>query len=235
MFNRRIPQDECIYCGETATTRDHVPSKLLLERPLPNNLKTVPCCLRCNRGFSLDEQYFWVLLGQISPAPTMVAKVAAGGIIDRTLQRSPALDERLIRSLEPDEDGGRISIKVEIDRVHRVIKKLATGLFVVRYGRVPSPGSIRVIGAYPYRLSDERPLPVFISTFTERFRQKQWKHVQPKVFSYIFVRHPRSSSKIWCVMDLHQTLWGVAEMPNPQSVKIRTQRQLWLFPDLNAA
>lgn len=36
---------------------DHVPPKLLLARPYPANLITVPACLRCNQSFQKDDEY----------------------------------------------------------------------------------------------------------------------------------------------------------------------------------
>ena len=39
---------DCIYCGGPAETRDHVPSRCLLERPYPENLPAVGCCKECN-------------------------------------------------------------------------------------------------------------------------------------------------------------------------------------------
>lgn len=227
-----LPSEYCIYCGQRATSRDHVPPKLLLERPYPSNLQTVPSCIRCNQGASLDEQYFLVLIAQISLSPALLSKIAEGGIIDRALARSPALEERLLKSLEVDEEDGRVLIKPEMGRVQNVVRKIATGLFAIRYGKVPDPKRIGPIGVYPYQVRDDRPAAYFISTFTERFRSKQWKSAQSGVFSYIFVRDPKSSSKVWCVMDIHQTLWGVVHFPNPKSAKIRVDQQLWLFPPL---
>lgn len=189
---------------------------------------------RCNRGFSLDEQYFLVLLGQIGTSKTIAAKVSPGGVIDRALTRAPGLDERLFQALESDDEDGRILIRPEIERLRGVIAKIALGLFVLRYGRVPAMGSVRAVNAYPYSVEDERPAPYFIATFTERFRSKQWRHIQQGVFSYIFVRDPRSSSRVWCVMDFHQTLWGGAHLPNPKSVEVRNDSQLWLPPGRNS-
>jgi hypothetical protein len=34
----------CIYCGRATQTRDHVPSRVLLNEPYPNNLPVVPAC-----------------------------------------------------------------------------------------------------------------------------------------------------------------------------------------------
>lgn len=232
MVASSLSRTYCIYCGERASTRDHVPPKFLLERPLPTNLRTVPSCVRCNHNASLDEQYFLVLLGQVSPSPAIAAKNSPGGVIDRTLTRSPALEERLLQSLGVDEESGSIFIQPETERVNRIVKKIATGLFALRYGRAPLSEQVGPIGLYPYLPSDNRPLPYFIATFTERFKSKQWKTVQRGVFSYIFVRDPKHSGKVWCVMDIYQSLWGVVHFPNPKSAKIRINAQLWLFPEL---
>ena len=46
-------KDACAYCGNNADTRDHVPSKVLLDEPLPPDLPVVAACAglyfqRCN-------------------------------------------------------------------------------------------------------------------------------------------------------------------------------------------
>ena len=52
----------CAYCGDITNTRDHVPSKILLDEPYPENLPVVPACSKCNQGFSLDEEYLACLI-----------------------------------------------------------------------------------------------------------------------------------------------------------------------------
>lgn len=47
----------CIYCSSIADTREHVPSKVFLNEPLPCDLPTLPACQKCNNGFSADELY----------------------------------------------------------------------------------------------------------------------------------------------------------------------------------
>ncbi len=110
-------------------------------------------------------------------------------------------------------------------------EKIALGLFALRYGRVPPAEDIGPVGLYPYRPKDSRPLPYFIATFTERFRSKTWRTVQRGVFAYIFVRDPMHSSKVWCVMDIHQSIWGVVHFPNPKTAEVRRGRQLLLFAE----
>jgi 5-methylcytosine-specific restriction endonuclease McrA len=48
----------CAYCGEPATTDDHVPPKFLYTLPLPSNLVTAPACATCNNGPSNDDAEF---------------------------------------------------------------------------------------------------------------------------------------------------------------------------------
>lgn len=213
-------QIQCIYCGKHADTRDHVPPKFLLERPLPRNLlRTVPSCRKCNHGASLDEQYLLVLLGQVSLSPAIAAKLAPDGAIDRTLVRSPALEERLLQAIEIDDETGMPFIRPETERVNRVVKKIALGLFALRYGRIPPTEQIGPVSLYSYVPHDARPMPYFAATFTERFKSKTWHTVQAGMFSYIFVRDPMHSGRIWCIMDIHAAFWGIVHFPNPRAGK----------------
>lgn len=225
-------ESQCIYCGDQANTRDHVPPRSLLERPYPDNLHTVPSCSKCNHGFSLDEQYFLVLLAQISTSPTLQSKLDVGGSINRALERAPALDERVISSLEVDKENGRILIQPEFERICRIIKKIALGLYIIHYNRLPLLASLTSIDAFPYNILDQRPSPYFIATYTGKFRKKRWSQIQPGIFSYIFVQEPKNSNSLWCIMDFHQTLWGVVHCPNPRTVKTKSNQQFWLFPEL---
>jgi hypothetical protein len=59
----------CIHCGSslhaTATNKDHVPSKSLLDRPFSENLPIVLICVACNSSFSESEQYLVAFLGSV--------------------------------------------------------------------------------------------------------------------------------------------------------------------------
>lgn len=49
----------CIYCGtKNPETKDHVPPKGIFAPPRPNDLITVPCCKKCHKGTSIDDEYF---------------------------------------------------------------------------------------------------------------------------------------------------------------------------------
>lgn len=56
----------CIYCRKNlADSKDHIPPKNLFLNPRPKDLITVPSCEKCNRSFSLDDEYFMVFLTMI--------------------------------------------------------------------------------------------------------------------------------------------------------------------------
>lgn len=114
----------CIYCGGSADTRDHVPSKCLLEQPFPDNLPVVGCCYSCNQNFSKDEQYFVCLIESVLCGSTDPAKIGRPSVA-KMMQNSPTLRQRIENSkIEVD---GQIAFVPEIERINNVMLKLARG------------------------------------------------------------------------------------------------------------
>lgn len=114
----------CIYCSNPADTRDHVPSKCLLEQPYPTNLPVVGCCDSCNQDFSKDEQYFACLIESVLCGSTDPEKIGRPSVA-RIMQDSPALRQRIENSkIEVD---GQIAFVPEIERLKNVMLKLARG------------------------------------------------------------------------------------------------------------
>lgn len=68
----------CCYYGNFPDTRDHVPSKVLLNDPFPENLPVVPCCNGCNQDFSLDEEYFACVIECIVNGSVEIADLKKG-------------------------------------------------------------------------------------------------------------------------------------------------------------
>jgi hypothetical protein len=115
---------DCIYCGSEADTRDHVPSKCLLEKPYPTNLPVVGCCDPCNQDFSRDEQYFICLLESVLCGSTDPEKIRRPSVA-RIMQNSPGLRQR-IENAKTEVDG-RIAFIPELVRIRNVMLKLARG------------------------------------------------------------------------------------------------------------
>ena len=133
----------CIYCHGDTDTREHVPSRILLDEPYPKNLPVLPACARCNQGFSLDEEYFACLI-----------ECARNGGIDRVerpkirriLQESPSLAARITQARTVADDG-EIVFKTEDDRVRRVVLKLARGhaVYELDEQRSEAPSHLMVV------------------------------------------------------------------------------------------
>jgi hypothetical protein len=114
----------CIYCGSTANTRDHVPSRIFLDPPYPENLPVVGACKICNQGFSRDEQYLVCLLESVLVGSTDPEKIKRPSVA-RALKRAPALRSRIeaTKSIH----NGRIVFYPEENRIKNVMLKLARG------------------------------------------------------------------------------------------------------------
>lgn len=115
---------KCVYCAGVNNTIDHVPSRVLLDEPYPENLPGVPACFQCNQSFSTDEEYLACLIectltGSAEPKDLKRPK------IKRTLQERPALALRLNRARRETARG--VVFDVEADRVSHVLLKLARG------------------------------------------------------------------------------------------------------------
>ncbi len=113
----------CVFCGGPDETKDHVPSRVLLDSPLPDNPPTVAACCACNNSFSPDEEYLACLVEcALSGTVEGAAKRSKiGGIFER----SPALKACLAAARY--ETDGQVGFRVETDRVRTVIVKLARG------------------------------------------------------------------------------------------------------------
>jgi hypothetical protein len=115
----------CSYCGETATdTRDHVPSKILLDDPFPENLPVIPCCKKCNQYFSLDEEYFACSIECILRGTSKIEQLQRQKI-KLVLQKRPALRERIEKSFTLLDS--QLHFKYEQNRFMNVATKLAKG------------------------------------------------------------------------------------------------------------
>lgn len=112
----------CVHCGGPNETRDHGPSVVFLDTPLPPDLPASPSCASCNQGFSNEEAYLACLLecvmaGSTDPDQIEREKIAA------LMRRRPALVAEL-SGLRREEEGKTI-FSFDRERVERVILKLA--------------------------------------------------------------------------------------------------------------
>jgi len=153
----------CVYCGGERESRDHIPPKVFLDEPYPPELPVVDACNKCNTGYSLDEQYLScflevVLCGTSEPSSLSRPKIG------RILTDNPGLKRRI------DSSGnkglfGELSWQPEVDRVKRVITKLARGH--AAYELYPHYEEPTVIGFTPLSILTNEEQTAFEGNLSE--------------------------------------------------------------------
>lgn len=115
----------CVYCGGgSPLTRDHVPSKVLLDEPFPENLPQVPACQACNASFSLDEEYLACLVDCVIVGSTDPSAVHRSNV-SRILLDRPSLRFLIDEGRTTTASG--MTWGIANDRVENVLLKLARG------------------------------------------------------------------------------------------------------------
>lgn len=206
MDPRQLFSDErltgfCVYCGGTPETRDHVPSRVLLDDPFPSNLPVVECCAACNASFSMDESYLacfieCVLAGSTIPGNLKRQKIA------RILSKNAGLAKRIADS-EMVSNKDKKLWSPEIERVRAVILKLARGhiAYELSLPRTDEPLSISFA---PLVSLDEEVVADFLSPVDTPFwpeigsrayikevkkmtwpRSDNWQVIQPGRYQYL--------------------------------------------------
>jgi hypothetical protein len=112
----------CVHCGGPSETVDHVPPRVFLDEPYPDNLMAAPACHACNNGFSLDEEYLACLLDCIIAGDAEPDKLSRTKIA-RILREKSLLLARLLRARTDRTDGPVWT--TENDRLRQVVLKLA--------------------------------------------------------------------------------------------------------------
>ena len=123
-FSDQRLDNMCSYCGNFPETRDHVPSKILLNEPFPENLPVVPCCLKCNQDFSLDEEYFACAIECVIHGTTEI-ELLTRKKVKAILSKKDPLRRRIEDSFLLE--NGNKYFKMEQSRFENIIIKLAKG------------------------------------------------------------------------------------------------------------
>lgn len=142
----------CVYCGAQPDTRDHVPSKVLLDEPYPAQLPVAGACEKCNASFSLDEQYLACFLDCVICGGTGTDCLGRPNI-QRILDGNPALKHR-IEGAQKKNKAGDLLWEPEVGRIRNVVMKLARGH--VAYELYPKLEEPTIVSFAPLQiLSDE--------------------------------------------------------------------------------
>lgn len=159
-FDERL-KGGCAYCGAPPSTRDHVPSRVLLDKPYPQDLPVVGACAKCNNGFSPHERAAACLVDCVvwgsATAPQLRPKVK------RILSEDPQLSARVGLALR----AGRSTLR-EDESVAKGIAKLPKGhLAFMECPTSDEPSTVRVavrpdLGAAAFRSFDDLHAPELV-------------------------------------------------------------------------
>jgi hypothetical protein len=197
----------CVYCGTRPDTRDHVPSKVLLDEPYPLELPVVGACEKCNALFSLDEQYMACFLDCVICGGTGVSDLHRSNV-KRILKDNPALKGRIERARKRDE-ADDLLWEPEADRVRNVVLKLARGHAAYElYPKLEEPTTVRFA-----------PLPVLSDEGRSSFDQitaakiDLWPEIRSRAFLRAFGKSPDRLpvSDGWVVVQPGRYRYAVAE------------------------
>lgn len=151
----------CFCCGTAHTeTVDHVPPKVFLDEPYPDDLITVPSCGRCNSAASDDEQYVASLIEVVVSGSTDPNRLSRRKI-SKTLEHAPALRERLRQASTAKK--GEHFVQPEQERVDRVLEKIARGLWCFETAQ-DTADFMAVVFCEVAPLMDEREIKSFFDS-----------------------------------------------------------------------
>ncbi|MGD9561075.1 MAG: hypothetical protein AB7F88_02515 [Pyrinomonadaceae bacterium] len=160
-LDSRLERD-CAYCGKEPTTKDHVPSRVLLDDPPPVNLVTVKSCAKCNNSFSANEEYLaclieCVICGSVDAEDVQREKVK------NVLNANLKLAKEINKGRRTDQEGNLLW-EFDAHKVRHVIMKLARGhvAFEQSITRHDDPTSVSI---FPLALLEPEALDLFENDF----------------------------------------------------------------------
>jgi len=206
----------CIYCNTSiADTVDHIPPKLLLSQPYPDNLLTVPSCFKCNSSFQKHDEYTRVIASvDIRNANHQTVKVNMPAIM-RSLEKPEAqgfsryLASRTTPSKVLGVDGRPLGQIVEVDqkRLNATGERIIRGLhFIERRLPVPRSAKIRVASIPSVTAPEPKPIIQQLALLYSMCTDHRTKAVGD-VFNYVAAFHPDFS--VWLLILYDEFAWAV--------------------------
>ena len=197
----------CVYCGTYPDTRDHVPSKVLLDEPYPPDLPVVGACKKCNASFSLDEQYIACFLDCIICGGAEVSDLHRSNV-KRILKDNPALKGRIKMARKKDE-ADNLLWEAESDRVRNVVLKLARGH--AAYELYPKLEEPTAVGFAPLQLLSDDEKSSFEQITASKI--ELWPEIGSRAFLRAFGKPPDRFLHFngWVVVQPDRYRYAVAE------------------------
>jgi len=210
---KRKSKGICVFCGDSATTRDHVPPLGVFPDPKPTDLITVPACEACNSDSKLDDEYFRWFASVGAEGSKDALNLIQGRILPRFNKRPALLIEIMKGATKVDFNskggtylGQRPAFEYNRIRVQNVINKIVRGLYYHEQKSIlPKNAEVR----------DFVLNPIFDDEFKNIICTLPLFDVGNSVFSYrFFISEKTLEESFWFLMFFDKTLLFIKTEPN---------------------
>ncbi|MGA2624768.1 MAG: hypothetical protein ABSF91_12990 [Bacteroidota bacterium] len=132
----------CYYCGEQATSEDHLPPSCIFPDPRPTNRISVPSCEQHNSAQSKEDEYFrWFVATASAESP--IAEALIKDKVVRQFQKRPKLLRAILKRsgwIDIHTPSGIYlgkapAFEFKRDRIQSVITRITKGFFYHFYGK----------------------------------------------------------------------------------------------------
>lgn len=192
---------KCIYCGNAADTKEHIPAKQFFKGIPDIPLITVPSCKSCNARIQIDEDFFRQFYVSMLMARSPEAKKLMEGEISRSIRRAPALGHQMFSQMKLVDaytksglyKGKMTMYKVSDSdkmRINRVVTKIIKGLFFHEFDHIiPEDWIIKIVWITPQVEKEQR--------LDEMGKQPYWRVIKADTFAYWVNYVPKTFQSIW--------------------------------------
>jgi len=169
----------CAYCGDPATTADHVVSKGMYHASSAFHRITVPACLSCNNGMSDDEVHFRTIM-LLAGNTTPVVRELWDGKTRRSFDKDDGrrrVHDVFVQMVPTNTDEGErhMVFPARDPRVMRVVRKIIRGLCAHHRLRAPVSDAEVVADVQRFQIPE-----LFYSEMTAA-------HADPDVLQYRYL------------------------------------------------
>src|SRR3990167_5778700 len=222
----------CVFCGNPANTREHIPAKQFFKGVPENRLITVPSCSDCNKNFQKNEDFFRQFLAGFLMDRSDHAKKLMENEVSRSIKRKPALGIQMFSQMKKvnlyTKSGIYLGPKtmyrvsdLDYKMINSVVEKIIKGLFYHEFGEtIPEDWIIRIVWINPKR---DKELGL-----TEMAKELKWNVIKDDTFAYGHQFVPETFQSIW-ILDFFKTPIFYILLINRTTAKENLEIQSWIF------
>lgn len=205
----------CAICGwAQATTNDHIPPRGVFPRPLPPSMITVPACVQCNNGSSVQDERFRVYLAMATSYYNTEATRLWKEQALRTLDSNQKLRREVMESIQLLQDTPKTRpgvpflwpISAYKPTIERIVRGLYWHHFGVALGRRVAC-EIDMLDALPASFIDD---------------SSDWETlgVGDGIFAYRFVRATENPLYSVWVLQFFESHWALVKTDSQVAVSV---------------